>query len=187
MLDWISQPWPWYVAGPLIGLVVPALLLAGNRPFGVSSNLRHLCAALLPRKPEFLRHDWRTAGAWNLAMAAGITGGGAIASFLLRNTEPLALAAATRLDLAALGIAAPGAGLLPEQVFAVDALGTVRGLLVIVGGGFLVGFGSSYAGGCTSGHAITGLASAELPSLIAVMGFFAGGLAATHLLWPVLS
>ncbi len=187
MLDWLSRPWPWYVAGPLIGLVVPALLLAGNRSFGVSSNLRHLCAALLPGKPEFLGHDWRATGAWNLAMAAGIAGGGALAAFLLRSGEPLLLAASTRIDVASLGIAPPGAGLLPDEIFALGALGTVRGLIVIVAGGFLVGFGSSYAGGCTSGHAITGLANGELPSLIAVLGFFAGGLAAVHLLWPVIS
>ena len=186
-MDWLLQPWPWYVAGPVIGLVVPALLLAGNRSFGVSSNLRHLCAALLPAKPEFLRHDWRAVGGWNLAMAAGIAAGGAIATFVLGNGEPLALAASTKADLATLGIGAPGAALLPPEVFSFHALATVRGLVAIVIGGFLVGFGASYAGGCTSGHAITGLANGQLPSLVAVLGFFAGGLAAVHLVWPVLA
>jgi uncharacterized membrane protein YedE/YeeE len=53
-------------------------------------------------------------------------------------------------------------------------------------GGFLVGFGTRYAGGCTSGHAISGLSNLQFASLIATIGFFAGGLIATHLLYPLL-
>ena len=62
-MGFFSRPWPWFVAGPIIGLFVPALLLTGNKVFGVSSNLRHLCAALAPGRVEFLRYDWKKQGA----------------------------------------------------------------------------------------------------------------------------
>ena len=58
--------------------------------------------------------------------------------------------------------------------------------MVLAVGGFLVGFGTRYAGGCTSGHAISGLSNLQLPSLVAVIGFFIGGLVMTHLIFPYL-
>ncbi|MGQ0614291.1 MAG: YeeE/YedE family protein [Planctomycetaceae bacterium] len=181
----LLDPWPWYVAGPLIGLFVPLLLLVGGKEFGISVNLRHLCAALLPGRAEFFRYDWRGSGAWNLTFVAGVTLGGSLAGICLGNAAPVAISAATRSDLGALGLA-DFSGWAPASLFSWAALGSAPGLLLIVGGGFLIGFGSRYAGGCTSGHAITGLACLELPSLVAVIGFFAGGLAATHLLLPAL-
>lgn len=185
MLDWLSQPWPWYVAGPLIGLVVPALLLAGGKMFGISSNLRTACAIVAPGKVEFFRFDWRRAGGWNLAFALGILLGGWVAGVLLRNPEPVAISAATRADLAALGIV-DFRGLVPIELFSWANLLTLRGFALLGAGGFLVGFGSAYAGGCTSGHAIMGLADLQLPSLVAVLGFFAGGLATTFWLLPLI-
>jgi uncharacterized membrane protein YedE/YeeE len=163
MLEWMLQPWPWYVAGPVIGLFVPALLLVGNRQFGVSSNLRHLCAAVAPGNVDYFRYDWRRAGLWNLAFLVGILAGGFIVAAL------------------------PGAReMVPRDVFNWQALLTVRGLLMMVGGGFLVGFGTAYAGGCTSGHGVLGLASFQLASLLAVFGFFGGGLLCTYLVLPAL-
>jgi hypothetical protein len=184
VLEALREPWPWYVAGPLIGLVVPALLLIGNKMFGVSANLRTLCAIAAPGKIEFFRFDWRRIGGWNLAFAAGIFLGGAVAVTALDGAGDVAISAATRADLAALGIADFG-GLLPADLFSFAALATPRGLIAVVGGGFLIGFGSAYAGGCTSGHAIMGLADRQIPSLIAVLGFFAGGVAATFWLLPL--
>ena len=184
MIEILRQPWPWWIAGPLIGLVVPALLLAGGKPFGISANLRHLCAATIPGRAALLRYDWWGAGAWNLMFAAGIVVGGAVAGTVLASPAPVAISAATRADLAALGLT-DFAGLVPAELFSLRALTTVPGFVVLVVGGFLVGFGSRYAGGCTSGHAITGLASLQAPSLIAVLGFFAGGLISTHLLLPL--
>ena len=184
MLDLLKAPWPWYITGPLIGLVVPALLVAGNRSFGVSSNLRHLCAMSAPIKPAFLRYDWRRTGGWNLAFLTGATLAGAFIGWLLPSPT-LGIADQTLRDLAALGVS-DVSGYVPASLFSWASLGTARGLALIVGGGFLVGFGTAYAGGCTSGHGITGLAALQLPSLIAVAGFFAGGLAGTHLLLPLL-
>lgn len=183
MLDFISQPWPWYVAGPLIGLTVPALLLLGGKQFGISANLRSVCA-MLPTKVDFFRMDWRSQ-TWNLVFVLGIALGGLLAATWLANPDPIALSQATKADLGMLGIT-EFEGLVPGALFSWSALASVRGFVLIVVGGFLVGFGSRYAGGCTSGHAISGLADLQLPSLIAVIGFFAGGLIVTYLILPIL-
>ena len=186
MLELISQPWPWYVAGPLIGLMVPALLLAGGKLFGISSNLRHICAATLPGKLDYFRYDWKRAGGWNLTFILGVTLGGFIASTWLASPDPaIAISDATRSDLVGLGIT-DFSGMMPAELFNWSALATFPGFMLIVVGGFLVGFGARYAGGCTSGHAITGLADLQLPSLIAVIGFFAGGLIVTFFLLPLI-
>jgi uncharacterized protein len=185
MPELLTRPWPWYVAGPLIGLVVPALLLLGNKSFGISSNLRHVCAALAPCGIPHFTYDWKREGAWNLLFAAGILAGGLVGGLLLANPQPVAISARTQADLLALGIT-DLTGLVPRELFDWSSLLTARGLALLVGGGFLVGFGTAYAGGCTSGHAITGLADLQLPSLVAVCGFFAGGLFGTWLLLPLL-
>ena len=181
----LRQPWPWYVAGPLIGLMVPALLLVDNRTFGISSNLRHVCAIVMPGQAEFFRYDWRGSGAWNLAFAAGVVLGGMLAARSLASMTDIALSSATLTSLRALGVH-DVSGMVPRELVSWRALATVRGLVMLVGGGFLVGFGAAYAGGCTSGHAISGLADRQLPSLIAVIGFFAGGLMSVWIFLPLL-
>ena len=184
-MKFLLEPWPWYVAGPLIGLIVPLLLLLGGKPFGISANPRHMCAAVAPADLAFFRYDWRKEGAWNLLFALGILVGGFIGfRWLLPDGYTVAIAASTRADLEALGLH-DLTGLMPSELFSWTALTSLRGVLVIVLGGFLVGFGSRWAGGCTSGHAISGLATLQLPSLIAVVGFFVGGLLMTHLLLPL--
>lgn len=175
---------PWYVAGPLIGLFVPALLLLDNRVFGISSNLRHLCAAVAPGRVEFFRYDWKNAGLWNLAFLAGVFVGGAIAGHLF-GAGDAAIGAEARATLTQLGVT-DFSGLAPVEIFSWSSLLTLRGLISIVAGGFLVGFGSSYAGGCTSGHAISGLAAFDRASLVAVVAFFAGGLLCTYFMLPFL-
>ena len=184
MPEVLSSAWPWYVCGPLIGLVVPALLLLGNKPFGISNNLRHLCAVVAPGRVEFFQYDWKRAGLWNLSLLAGIVAGGAIAAHLL-GTGDVAITAETRKILAAAGLQ-NFSGLAPIEIFSWSNLLTLRGLVWIVGGGFLVGFGSSYAGGCTSGHAIFGLATFQPASLVASLAFFAGGLLCTFFILPLL-
>ena len=185
MLELLSEPWPWYVAGPLIGLMVPLLLLFVGKPFGISSSLQHICAATVPRGIEYFRYNWKQRGAWSLTFAVGILLGGVIAGTLLLNPDPVAISAATHNDLAAQGLTDFN-GLMPSDLISWASLGTVPGFIAIVLGGFLLGFGARYAGGCTSGHGITGLATLQISSLVAVIGFFIGGLFITHLILPLL-
>jgi len=184
MTAWLTGTLPWYVAGPLLGLFVPALLIVGNKQFGVSSNLRHLCAIVAPGKVDFFHYDWRKVGLWNLLFLAGIAIGGFLA-YQGGAVHQVAISPATQAALGKLGIH-DFSGAAPHEIFSWPALLTLRGFVSIVVGGFLVGFGSSYGGGCTSGHAISGLANFQLPSLIAVIGFFAGGLATTWFILPFL-
>ena len=186
MLEILRQPWPWYVAGPLIGLVVPFVYWYGGRKWGVSSSLQHLCAATLPGRVEYFRYDWWKKGAWHLAMAAGMVVGGFFGGRVIGSPQDVvAIAPETRRALTELGVT-EFAGMLPADVFSLSALLTLPGLLLVVLGGFLVGFGARYANGCTSGHAISGLANVQLSSLVVVIGFFLGGLISAHLLLPII-
>lgn len=184
ILETLKHPWPWYVAGPLIGLTVPILLLLGNKSFGISSSLRHICAAVIPANIPFFKYDWRKE-AWNLFFVAGIALGGFIGSFLLGNPDQIVISPATRETLASLGVT-DFSGLMPSDIFSLSNVFTLKGLIFFVLGGFLVGFGTRYAGGCTSGHAIMGLANLQWPSLVATVSFMIGGFACTHLLFPLL-
>lgn len=182
-VELLRRPWPWYLSGPLIGLLVPLLLWLGNHPFGISSNLRHICAAVFPGRVDFFKYDWRRTGQWNLAFLAGTVIGGFIGGWLLA-APGVNLSAGARAQLATLGLG-DFSGLMPREVFSWATLFSVRTFVCVVVGGWLVGFGTAYAGGCTSGHGIAGLANLEKASLVAVLGFFAGGLIATYLLLPV--
>lgn len=182
MIEIIRQPWSWYVAGVLIGLTVPALLLLGNKHFGISSSLRHICAACIPSKIPFFQYDWKKES-WNLFFVAGVLLGGVIATQLLSNPDPIQIASQTVRDLEALNIGVDH-NLMPSSIFSFDNLFTMKGLIFFVIGGFLVGFGTRYAGGCTSGHAIMGLSNVQWPSLVATCCFMMGGFAMTHLIFP---
>ncbi len=182
-MNLLNDPWPWYVAGPIIGLFVPALLIVGNRLFGVSSSLRHVCAATVPRGVEFFRYEWRRIGAWNITFLVGIFIGGWVAAQAFPGAGHVVVSDAARATFAGYGVTEV-TGLIPAQLLSWETLATWRGALMLIGGGFLVGFGASWAGGCTSGHAIAGLADRQLPSLIATLGFFAGGLVSAWIVLP---
>lgn len=180
----ILKPWPWYVAGPLIGLTVPTLLLIGNKSFGISSSLRHVCAACIPANIPFFKYDWKKE-IWNLVFVLGVFVGGILATNFLENPDTFVLSDATITDLKALGIK-DFSGLMPSDLFSLETLFTAKGFIFFILGGFLVGFGTRYAGGCTSGHAIMGLSNLQIPSLIATCCFMVGGFAMTHLLMPII-
>ena len=182
IMKFITQPWPWYVAGPMIGLTVPILLLIGNKSFGISSSLRHICAACIPADLSFFKYDWKKE-IWNLVFVLGVFFGGIIATNLLENPNNFVLSEATIYDLKALGIQ-DFSGLMPADLFSVNVLFSVKGLIFFVLGGFMVGFGTRWAGGCTSGHAIMGLSTLQVPSLIATCCFMVGGFTMTHLIMP---
>ena len=182
MIEFIKQPWPWYVAGPLIGLTVPALLIIGNKSFGISSSLRHICASCLPANIPFFKYDWKKE-VWNLFFVVGIFLGAVIAANALSNPDPIVVNPKLAEELAGYGITNYN-HLVPEDVMNWQSLFTLKGFLLIVIGGFLVGFGTRYAGGCTSGHAIMGLSNLQLPSLIATICFMVGGFVMANLILP---
>lgn len=182
LIDFIRQPWPWYVAGPLVGLTVPALLILGNKHFGISANLRHTCAACMPANIAFFTYDWKKE-IWNLFFVGGILLGGVISSLYLYNPNPIVIDDSLRAELAGYGITHID-GMLPDDIFSWQNLLTLKGFLIMAVGGFMIGFGSRYAGGCTSGHTISGLSNLQLPSLIATCCFFTGGLLMAHFILP---
>ena len=184
MLDWIKQPWPWYVAGPLIGLTVPLLLILGNRTFGISSSLRHICAACIPANIPFFKYDWKKES-WNLFFVAGVLVGGFIAFNYLSNDTPMEVNPKLAQEMAEYGIT-NYEGLIPKELFNWPALLTLKGFILMILGGFLVGFGTRYAGGCTSGHSIMGLSNLQWPSLVATCCFMAGGFIMANLILPII-
>jgi len=183
-MEFLSQPWPWYVAGPIIGLMGPALLLLANKSFGISSSMRQICACVFPANIPFLKYDWKK-DQWNLYFVVGLMIGGFLSVTFLNNTHVISLHPDVLEKLQSYQFAVKG-GLVPEEFSTTAFLFSWRGLLMMIGGGFLVGFGARYAGGCTSGHAIMGLSNLQLASLVSVVGFFIGGLIMTHLLLPKL-
>jgi len=182
MLELLKQPWHWSIAGLLIGLTVPLLYVIGNKPFGISSSFRHMCAACLPSSASYFKYDWKNEK-WNLFLIAGVVLGAAFAANVLGNTEPIKIADTTRAQLSQLNIT-DFKGLDPTDIFSFSGLLTLRGFIMIVVGGFLVGFGTRYAGGCTSGHSITGISNFQVSSIVATICFMIGGFIMTNLLLP---
>ena len=182
-MDIILQPWPWYVAGPLIALVMYLMFYFGEK-FGVSSNLETLCAMGGAGKfVDFFKFDWRK-NKWNLVFVIGLIAGGYISDQWLTPDQSIALNPQTVEDLSQMGFSNAGATYLPNEIFSIESILTVKGFLILLFAGILVGFGSRYAGGCTSGHGIVGLSSLSKESFIAVVGFFIGGLIMTWLILP---
>ncbi|MBJ2356004.1 YeeE/YedE family protein, partial [Sphaerochaeta sp. S2] len=177
-MEFISQPWAWYVAGPVIALVMFLLFYFGER-FGVSSNLETFCSIGGAGKfVDYFKIDWKQ-NVWNLIFIAGSIVGGFIATQWLSTTEVVAINTQTVKDLADIGIANAGTSYLPDEIFSIETMLTLKGFIILIVAGFMVGFGARWAGGCTSGHAIVGLSNLEIPSVISVIGFFIGGLIMT--------
>ena len=184
-MEFITQPWPWYVAGPAIAFVLFLLFYFG-RSFGVSSNLETFCTIGGAGKfSDYFKTDWKVK-TWSLVFVVGIVIGGLISSQYLMPSQAIDLNPQTVQDLAELGFANAGNEYLPAEIFGTDNLLSLKGIGILVVAGLFIGFGTRYASGCTSGHAITGLSSLQLPSLIAVIGFFAGGLLMTWILFPLI-
>jgi len=184
IIEIIKQPWPWYIAGPLIGLTVPTLLIIGNKSFGISSSLRHVCAACIPANIPFFKYDWKKE-IWNLFFVFGIFVGGFMAMQLFANPNPIIINPKLTEELAIYGIT-DVSGVMPKQIFNWENVLTIRGFLMMVIGGFMIGFGTRYAGGCTSGHSIMGLSTFQLPSLIATCCFMAGGFVMANYILPII-
>jgi len=186
MIEFISQPWHWSFSGAMIVLVMFLLIFFG-KSFGVSSSFKAICSiGGAGRLAEYFRYDWKTHD-WLLLFVVGSILGGFISSTVFENPNPVDLSTSTIRDLTALGLPIGTSNVLvPESLFSFETLFSVKGFLLFIVGGFLIGFGTRYAGGCTSGHAITGLSNLQMPSLIAVIGFFIGGLLSTHIFLPII-
>ncbi|PIE50680.1 MAG: hypothetical protein CSA38_01545 [Flavobacteriales bacterium] len=184
MLELIKQPWAWYVAGPLVGLTVPLLLILGNKSFGISSSLRHFCAICAPAKIPFFNYEWKKE-VWNLFFVLGIFLGGFLATNFLSNPQPIELHPDLVNELSQYGIN-DFSRLVPNDLMNLGSLLTPRGFILMVVGGFLVGFGTRYAGGCTSGHAIMGLSNLQFPSLVATICFMIGGFIMANFILPII-
>lgn len=182
LLNIFTSPWPWYIAGPLIGLTVPLLLLIGNKSFGISSSLRHVCAACLPANIPFFKYNWKKE-MWNLFFVVGILAGAFLVTQFFNNHEAIQINPKLTTELSKYGITNYH-GLVPQDLFTWQNLFTVKGFIMMVIGGFLVGFGTRYAGGCTSGHAIMGLSSLQWSSLVATISFMTGGFIMANFILP---
>ena len=181
----ILKPWPWYVSGPLIALVMFLLIFMG-RKFGMSSNLKTFCSMCgAGKKANFFDFDWR-AHRWNLIVILGAAIGGFIAMNFLSADPAVKINPDTVSTLNELGFESSGKAYLPDELYSLEALGNLKSLSLLIIGGFLIGFGARWAGGCTSGHAISGISNLQLPSMIATAGFFIGGLIMVHLLFPLI-
>ncbi len=183
-MEWILDPWPWYVGGPLIATTMLVLIFLGKN-FGFSSNLRTMCAmAGAGKSCDFFCFDWK-AQTWNLLFLVGTIIGGFIAmNYLSHDQAAIPLGEATIAKLQNLGFESAGKEYIPSELFSTAAFESPKTLILLLLAGLFVGFGSRYAGGCTSGHAISGLSNLQLPSLYAVIGFFVGGLIMVHLIFP---
>jgi uncharacterized membrane protein YedE/YeeE len=181
MIEWIKQPWPWWISGPLIGLMVPALLIIGNKPFGISSSLKHICAACIPANISFFKYDWKKE-AWSLFLVAGVVIGAFIAWNWL-SYHNISINPKLMSELKNYGIS-NSSQMVPEEVISWHSLATLKGFVMIIVGGFLVGFGTRYGDGCTSGHAIMGLSNLQWSSLVATCSFFGGGMIMSNFILP---
>jgi len=190
MIEFISQPWHWAISGTIIALTMFLLLYFGKR-FGVSTTLKTICAiGGAGKRIPFFDYDWK-GQIWALVFVFGAIVGGFIASNFLASPQPVQISQDTIQHLASLGVNTPttlfeGSGYIPQDLLNFQNLLTFKGFILMVVGGFCIGFGTRWAGGCTSGHAISGLSNFQMPSLIAVIGFFIGGLFTTHILLPFL-
>lgn len=183
-MDFILQPWPWYIAGPLIGLTLIVSVIVGGEPLGVSSSFRHICSACVPGDIEFFKYDWKKY-IWNLLFVVGVALGGFITTNFLNPADQVAISESTISDLSAMGIT-DISGYVPSQIFNFENLLSVNGFIFLVLGGFLVGFGTRFGGGCTSGHTISGISNLQWVSLVATISFYAGGLIMTHFIYPII-
>jgi uncharacterized membrane protein YedE/YeeE len=182
IINYISQPWPWYIAGPLIGLVIVLLQWIDNKPLAASSSYRHICAAAFPGKVSFLKYKWK-AELWNLFFVGGIVIGGFLTANMLSHPSNIAITNETAQQLEAIGLKNVN-GFAPAQLFSFAALQTIPGIITMVIGGFLIGFGSRYAGGCVSGHSMTGISDLQWTSMLATACIFGGGIFTAYVLLP---
>ena len=184
-MDFILEPWAWYVGGPLIAISLLLYFYFG-RNFGASTNFETLCTmAGAGVFSDYFKKDWK-ARDFALLFVIGLIIGGYISSGSLIPNQYIDLNPVTVNELTDVGFSNVGAQYFPDEIFGDDMIFSLKGFFILLVSGVLIGFGTRYAGGCTSGHAITGLSSLQFPSLLAVIGFFIGGIIATWFIIPLI-
>lgn len=159
----MNEPFiPWYIAGPLIGLMVPALLIVRVKQFGLSSSYRTLLSRIFKKIPYF-NYDYRQDN-FQIQLVIGIFLAGLMAHFLLPQNSPETVS---------------NYGKIATQIYSFE-----NGWFFLFSG-ILVGFGARYANGCTAGHCIMGMSQFSVASLVSTICFFIGGLISSHYLIPV--
>ena len=185
LFEWIKEPWPWYVSGPLIAIVMLILTFYG-KGFGMSANLRTLCTIGGAGKfSDFFKFEWRKE-LWNLVVAQGAILGGFVSHFYLKKDQTIGISDATKESLIDYGFTNPGEAMVPKEFFSWEAIQDPKIIAILLIAGLFIGFGTRYAGGCTSGHAISGISNLQIASVVAVIGFFIGGLIMVHLIFQFL-
>jgi len=184
-MDFILQPWPWFIGGPLIALSLLLYFYFGKN-FGASTNFETLCTIAGAGKiSDYFKKDWKDRD-FALMFVMGLIIGGFISSKYLIPEQTIDLNPVTVKELSELGFSNVGNQYFPDEIFSNKVALSLKGFLILLISGLLIGFGTRYAGGCTSGHAITGLSSLQIPSLLAVIGFFIGGIIATWFIIPLI-
>jgi len=184
-MDFLFHTWHWAISGFLIAIIMLTLNYFGKF-FGMSTNLRTLCTiAGADKYADFFKFDWKS-NRWNLFVVLGAMLGGFVAAHYMSDPSNVTINSQTIEQLAKMGINAPNGKLLPDALFGTAIFESPKMIFISIIGGILIGFGSRYAGGCTSGHAISGLSNLQIQSLKAVIGFFVGGLIMTHFILPLL-
>ncbi len=184
-MDFLFHTWHWSITGFLIGIIMLTLNYFG-KVFGMSSNLRSLCTLAGAAKfADFFRFDVK-AQYWNLMVVLGAMLGGFVAVHFMSDPSNVDINPQTIAQLQAMHIDAPNGKLLPDALFGNAVFQSPKMILILLIGGLLIGFGSRYAGGCTSGHAIAGMSNLQRQSLKAVIGFFVGGLIMAHFIFPLI-
>lgn len=184
-MDFILQPWAWYVGGPLIAMSLLLYFYFGKN-FGASTNFETICTiAGADKVSDYFKKDWKDRD-FALMFVVGLIIGGFISAYFLTRNQAIDLNPKTVQELTDLGFSNVGNQYFPDEIFSEDVVFSIKGFLILIVSGILIGFGTRYAGGCTSGHAITGLSNLEFPSLLAVIGFFIGGIIATWFIIPIL-
>lgn len=184
-MEIIFQPWPWFVGGPLIALTLFLYFYFGKN-FGASTNFETLCTiAGAGKVSTYFKKDWKQRD-FALLFVIGLIIGGFISSNYLIPNQTINLNPKTIQELTDLGFSNPAKSYFPDEIFSHEMAMSLKGFLILILSGVCIGFGTRYAGGCTSGHAITGLSNLQYPSLLAVIGFFIGGIIAVWFLIPLI-
>lgn len=168
-MDWLTaSTWSPYAAGAGIGVLSWLTLLVSGHPIGCSTSFART-AGMIEKlfrggkvEEKLFYREIPPVVDWQWMLVAGMVLGAALSAWLSG-------------DLRLQWIPPKW-----EAAFGDDRLTRIA---VAVAGGILLGFGSRWAGGCTSGHGISGTMLLALSSWVSACCFFIGGIATAVLIF----